>query len=141
MRITNKSSYSIEAMYYLAQKYSVSEPVSISNISKNEHISRTFLEQIFKKLKEAKLVKSVRGPKGGYLLSRPPGKINIIQILFAVEEPIGPTVCVEENYKSICTKHANCAQKKIWEKLRIYMINFLKNTTLEDLIKIKSEEL
>lgn len=140
MKLTTKSTYSIEAMYYLAKKYHENKPTSISNIAGKEKISKTFLEQIFNNLRKANLVKSIRGSRGGYILSKPPKEINIIQILSAVKEQIGPTFCVEENYKKRCKKYKNCIPKKIWENLRTYMENFLNSVTLEDLLKIKNEE-
>ncbi|MBC7333946.1 MAG: Rrf2 family transcriptional regulator [Actinobacteria bacterium] len=164
MRLTNKTTYGIEAMYYLAEKYipharpttqqarsmqtttqptqrSTPRPVPISEIAKNEKISKTFLEKIFKSLKKAGLVKSIKGVGGGYVLALPPSNISIIQILNALGEPIGPTFCVEEALKQRCQKSSKCVPKKIWQSLRIHIKNYLNNTTLEDLLKIKNEEL
>lgn len=139
MRFTNKTTYSIEAMYYLAEKYTTNKPIPISEIAKSESISKTFLEKIFESLKKAGLVRSIKGFGGGYVLALPPAEISIIQILKALKEPVGPTICVEENYETRCQKSNKCVPKKIWENLRIHIENFLKNTTLEDLLKIKEE--
>ena len=118
MRLTTKSSYGVRALINLAVMHEKNEPVSIRSISKEEGISTIYLEQIFNALKNRGLVKSVRGPKGGYVLAKDPAEINVYEAIEVLEGDISSVRCISRkgNAKS-CTKSCSCASKEVWEEL------------------------
>ena len=95
MKLTTKGRYAVMAMADLAS-YSKDKPVSLSEIAIRQNISLAYLEQLFIRLKEKKLVKSVRGVHGGYILNLPASEIKISNIFFAVNEEIKTLNCKKE---------------------------------------------
>ena len=98
MKLTSRGRYAIMAMADLA-KYYVEKPTSLNSISLRQGISLSFLEQLFSKLKNNNLVDSVRGPRGGYVLSRSPEEIKLLSIIEAVDEKIKTVKCKKESKK------------------------------------------
>ncbi|HNI66252.1 MAG TPA: Rrf2 family transcriptional regulator, partial [Pseudomonadales bacterium] len=92
MRLTTKGRYAVTAMLDLAI-HAIEGPVSLADISERQEISLSYLEQIFARLRQNKLVSSVRGPGGGYRLSRDRQEISVVQIIDAVNESIDSTNC------------------------------------------------
>ena len=92
MKLSTKGRYAVMAMVDLACQQS-SEPVALVDIGLRQNISISYLEQLFGKLRKSGLVRSVRGPGGGYILSRGISKINILNIIEAVDEPVKATRC------------------------------------------------
>src|SRR5690348_850787 len=93
MRLSTKGRYAVMAMADLAKHSANSRPVSLAEISGRQEISLSYLEQLFAKLRRGGLVSSVRGPGGGYRLSRPSDEVRISDIILAVDEPIAATRC------------------------------------------------
>ena len=93
MRLSTKGRYAVMAMADLAQHEAANRPVSLADIAQRQEISLSYLEQLFAKLRRGGLVKSVRGPGGGYRLSRPSGDLRIADVILAVDEPIAATRC------------------------------------------------
>ena len=91
MRLSTKGRYAVMAMADLAQHEAANKPVSLADIAQRQEISLSYLEQLFAKLRRSGLVKSVRGPGGGYRLSRPATEIRVADIIVAVDEPISAT--------------------------------------------------
>jgi Rrf2 family cysteine metabolism transcriptional repressor len=104
-------------MLDLAQR-SKEGPVPLKVIAKRQGISEAYLEQLFSNLKKAGLVKSVRGPKGGYLLANKPSQITVGDIIRALEGPIGLVDCALEKNSINCSKSSNCISHIVWEKLK-----------------------
>ena len=92
MKLSTKGRYAVMAMVDLAQK-SGGEPVSLADIAERQDISLSYLEQLFAKLRRCGVVKSIRGPGGGYILSRRADRIHIADIVLAVDEPVRMTRC------------------------------------------------
>lgn len=94
-------------------------PVPLSAIASRQEISQHYLEQLFMKLRKSKLVRSVRGPSGGYLLDRPPEEISIGDIFRAVDESMSLLSCVEfeEKDKTSCNKVDKCVSRLLWKRL------------------------
>lgn len=140
LKISKKGYYSVRAIIDIAVN-SNSAPVSLSNISKRQDISLHYLEQLFMKLRRAKLVKSFRGPGGGYLLAKKPEEISMADILHCVEEPVTPgKICETANSKNkngnnYCNKMDECVSRLVWQKLGDKMKETLDSISLESLCK------
>ena len=130
MRMSTKAQYAVRAMVNL-NLYSSGSPVSLRDISLRESISLTYLEQLFVKLRRGKLVKSVRGPGGGYLLARPAGEIQVDEIIDSVEESLVPVACMDQKHGCACEEH--CVTHNVWHGLGERIRQFLSSITLADL--------
>lgn len=131
MKMSTKGRYGIKAMLELALSYD-REMVSVRSIAEKQNISELYLEQIFSLLRKEKLVKSLRGAKGGYSLSRNPKEITIKNIMDALEGPISISNCIEKDAK--CDKLDKCATRVLWVKLRDAIDNIFSSVTLQDII-------
>jgi Rrf2 family iron-sulfur cluster assembly transcriptional regulator len=130
MRMSTKAQYAVRAMVNL-NLYSEGSPVSLRDISLRESISLTYLEQLFVKLRRGKIVKSVRGPGGGYLLARPAREIQVDEIIDSVEESLVPVACMDQKHGCICDDH--CVTHNVWHGLGEKIRDFLSSITLEEL--------
>ena len=101
MRMSTKAQYAVRAMVNL-NLHSEGQPVSLRDISLRESISLTYLEQLFVKLRRGEIVKSVRGPGGGYLLARPAKDIQVDEIIDSVEESLVPVSCMDQKNGCAC---------------------------------------
>ena len=133
MKLSSKGRYAVMAMADLA-KVNTSEPTSLSEISLRQGISISFLEQIFLKLKKNNLVKSSRGPSGGYILSRSPDEIYLSNIIDAVDEKVKTVACKKDSKKSCNGKLVKCITHDLWDDLENHINNFFKKNTLKDII-------
>ena len=133
MRLTTKGRYGVRAILNLASSYK-NRPVSIKKISAEEEISPEFLEQIFFKLKKAGLIRSLRGPGGGFVLNQKASEISIKDILDAVGENVFPVPCTDSNAKEPCKKKDTCTITKVWKQFSDTIVDFLSNLTLQDII-------
>jgi len=119
MRLTTKGRYGVRAVVNLAAKEQ-NLPVPISLIAKEEELSPEFNEQIFFKLKKAGLIRSIRGPKGGFVLNQNPSEITIKTILDAVGEPLYPAPCTNPSRNALSPKGRLSPQSCMAEFLRDY---------------------
>ena len=133
MKLTTKGRYAVMAMADLAKNY-VKEPTSLTEISLRQGISLDYLEQIFSKLKKNNLVYSVRGPTGGYLLSKSPEEIKLLSIINAVDEKIKTVKCRKESKKGCNGKSIKCITHNLWDDLEIHINKFFENNTLNDIL-------
>ena len=134
MKLSTKSTYGLRAMVNIALEQKKGA-VSIKEISKKENISSVYLEQLLNKLRREDLVKSVRGPSGGYVLSRKPDDITVKDIVKTLEGSIAPVDCAtgREGRRTVCNKNKNCAARIAWTKLAKAIDDCLKSVTLADL--------
>lgn len=132
MNISTKGRYAIRAMLDLALQSS-DGPTLIKDISKRQEISDLYLEQLFNRLKTAGLLRSVRGPKGGFMLTRPPVEIRLIDIFEAMEGPIAPVDCV--NNATLCARADSCVTRDVWAEMKKAIVRVLESTTLQDLVE------
>jgi Rrf2 family iron-sulfur cluster assembly transcriptional regulator len=128
--MSTKAQYAVRAMVNL-NLHSGGSPVSLRDISLRERISLTYLEQLFVKLRRGKLVKSVRGPGGGYLLARPASDIQVDEIIDSVEESLVPVACMDQKHGCLCDDQ--CATHNVWHGLGERIRQFLSSITLADL--------
>jgi Rrf2 family iron-sulfur cluster assembly transcriptional regulator len=132
MRMSTKAQYAVRAMVNL-NLYSDGSPVSLRDISLRESISLTYLEQLFVKLRRGQIVKSVRGPGGGYLLARPAREIQVDEIIDSVEESLVPVACMDR--KQGCACDDQCVTHNVWHGLGERIRDFLASITLEELTR------
>lgn len=132
MRLTTKGQYAVRAMVKLAS-YRGGEPVSLKDISKEEGISLAYLEQLFLKLRKGDIVRSVRGPGGGYVLARDAAQISVGDVISVVEEPLNPVACLDDDAEA-CTRADNCITQNIWKGLGDRIKGFLNSISVEDLL-------
>ncbi len=130
MRMSTKAQYAVRALVSL-NLTSTGNPVSIKDISARENISLNYLEQLFVKLRRGEIVRSVRGPGGGYILARDAAEIRVDEIIDTVEETLVPVSCMEADGSCKCT--SECATQSVWQGLGNQIRSFLASMTLEDL--------
>ncbi|MFK8050342.1 MAG: Fe-S cluster assembly transcriptional regulator IscR [Halioglobus sp.] len=131
MRLTTKGRYAVTAMLDLAL-HTDSGPVSLADISGRQDISLSYLEQLFAKLRRQELVTSVRGPGGGYRLSRESRDIHVAQIIDAVNEAVDATGC---GGTSDCQQGEVCLTHHLWCDLSNQIHGFLSNISLANLVE------
>ena len=134
MKLTTKGRYAVMAMADLAS-YSKSKPVSLSEISTRQNISLAYLEQLFIHLKEDKLVRSIRGVKGGYALVKPASEIKLSNIFKAVNEEVKTLNCKKELKRGCNNKSVKCITHNLWDKLDTHINGFFESIKLEELVK------
>lgn len=133
MRLTTKGRYAVTAMLDLAI-HGIKKPVSLNDISGRQGISLSYLEQLFAKLRRNELVSSVRGPGGGYRLSRDGKEISIAQVVDAVNESMDVTRCQR---KGDCQEGEQCLTHHLWMDLSDQIHAFLSDISIGDLVEKK----
>ena len=133
MRLTSKGRYAVMAMADLA-KINTDQPTNLTEISLRQGISISFLEQIFLKLKKNNLVKSSRGPSGGYLLAQSPEEIKLLSIIKAVDERVKTLGCKRESKKGCNGKSIKCITHNLWDDLENHINKFFEDNTLNDIL-------
>lgn len=134
MRLSTKGRYAVMALVDLATN-SQGRPVSLADISGRQEISLSYLEQLFAKLRRAGLVKSVRGPGGGYLLARPADDTRIADAILAVDEPIRATRCKPNTATGCHSDKSRCLTHDLWEELSRQIHLFLSSVSLADVVE------
>ena len=135
MRLTTKGRFAVTAMIDVAL-YSRQRPVTLAGVALRQHISLSYLEQLFGKLRRRGLVESVRGPGGGYSLARDAATVTVADIILAVDEPIDATSCGgDEN----CQDDKRCMTHDLWTGLNKHIHAYLAEISLAQLISRKPE--
>ena len=130
MRLTTKGRYAVTAMLDLAL-HSDAGPVSLADISARQGISLSYLEQLFARLRQRELIKSVRGPGGGYQLAGALAEISVAQVVDAVSESLDATRC---EGKGNCHEGSVCLTHHLWQDLSLQIHTFLSGISLGDLV-------
>ena len=134
MRISTKGRYSLEALLYLALIEETRDSreifTSTREIAENTGYSEGYLEQLFIPLRKAGLIQGVRGPQGGYYLAKSPEKISAGDILRAVEGPLQPAACIDEQ---LCPDAKSCPSRRTWYALYECITGTVNTITLADL--------
>lgn len=128
MRLTSKGRYAVSAMVDLAM-HQQEGPVTLAAIAERQFISLSYLEQLFRRLREGGLVRSVRGPGGGYLLNGDPGNISVADVIRAVDEEVRATKCV--NAMRGCHRGNRCSTHNLWTALGKHIYRFLDVVTIQ----------
>ena len=136
MKLTTKGRYAVMAMADLASNANIGA-VSLKEVSLRQNISLAYLEQIFIKLKNKKLVKSSRGATGGYMLEKPASEIKLSNIIFAVDEEVKMLNCKKNSKKGCNNKSTKCITHNLWDELDQHIHGFFEKVKLQDLVKQK----
>ena len=140
MKLSSKGRYAVMALADIA-RFNQNEPISLRDISLRQGISLVYLEQLFLKLKKNNVVNSIRGKKGGYILSRNASDIKISDIFFAVEEKVKTIGCEKHSKKGCNGKSAKCISHNLWDELEDYINDFFKKKSLVDLINLNEKRI
>lgn len=131
MRLTTKGRFAVTAMLDLAMN-EMGKPVTLAGISERQQISLSYLEQLFSRLRKRELVKSVRGPGGGYKLAKLANQISVSDVITAVDEQIDATQCGgHEN----CHDDGPCMTHDLWTSVNFKILEHLSSVTLFDIIE------
>jgi len=122
-------------MISLAQVYNSTTPRHLREISCEQGISESYLENLMGYLRAAGLVTTSRGMKGGYALSRPPRETKLSQIVIAIEGPVSLVPCLTD--KGSCAQAASCSARLAWQHLQEQLESVFDNTTLQDMISVR----
>tara|TARA_B100000676_G_scaffold154543_1_gene152440 strand:+ start:1821 stop:2258 length:438 start_codon:yes stop_codon:yes gene_type:complete len=137
MKLTTKSRYAVTAMLDIAY-HNKGNPISLPEIADRQNISLSYLEQLFSRLKKSGLVESIKGPGGGYMLSKGADDIVISEVIQAVDEDIETTAC---NGKSNCHNNHQCISHNLWQDLGTEIKNFLSDITLQQVISKNNSDI
>ena len=132
MKLSTKGRYAVMAMVDLAS-HSQGKPVALADVAERQEISLSYLEQLFGRLRKGGLVKSVRGPGGGYLLSRVSSDIRVSDIIMAVDEPIRATRCTPGSPEGCRGNKSRCLTHDLWGELSNQIYLYLSSVTVEDI--------
>ena len=130
MKLSTKGRYGVKAMVDRAMHYG-DTPVSIKTISQRQNISEYYLEQLFSPLRRAKLIKSIRGAQGGYVLNSAPKDITVADIMYVLEGPVEIAQCIEGTE---CDNIDFCATRLLWEKIKNSIDEVMESITLQDIV-------
>lgn len=141
MKISTKSRYGLRALVDLAV-HSMGEPVALMHIAKRQDLSINYLEQVFSLLKKANIIKSIKGPQGGYILGLKPNEITVADVIKAIE---GEILIVEvdalDNKASLLNQNMQlCLQHHVWDKMTESVRQVTESITLEELMKAYQEK-
>lgn len=136
MKLTTKGRFAVTAMLDIAlhehQHADDCSPVSLADISERQHISLSYLEQLFGKLRRKGLVNSIRGPGGGYQLAHKAADIAVSEIISAVDEEIDATQC---GGTQNCTEEGPCMTHELWASLNHKILSYLSGISLQDMVE------
>tara|TARA_Y100000768_G_scaffold3148_1_gene2314 strand:+ start:292 stop:699 length:408 start_codon:yes stop_codon:yes gene_type:complete len=134
MRLNSKSRYAVMALADMAN-FKANKPISLRDISLRQSISLLYLEQIFQKLKKKNIVQSVRGINGGYVLTKNPKQIKLLDIFLALDETVKTVGCKKDSKKGCNGRSSKCITHNLWDELDVHINNFFENKKLEDLVR------
>lgn len=133
MKLSTKGRYAVMAMVDIAV-HSEDKPIALADVAERQEISLSYLEQLFGKLRRGGLVKSVRGPGGGYLLAHAADETRISDIILAVDEPIKTTRCTPGSPVGCKSNKSRCLTHDLWEELGNKIYLYLNSVSLADVI-------
>lgn len=134
MKLSSRTEYAVRAMAELAQMHG-GDPVSLREIAGRQEIPEKYLEQLFRQLRKAGLIKGVRGAQGGYTLTGGPRDVTVGDIMRAVDGPIAVCSCASEGQgQGDCERKPHCAAHPVWARLQNGIVSILDSTTLYDML-------
>jgi Rrf2 family transcriptional regulator, iron-sulfur cluster assembly transcription factor len=141
MRVTTTSRYGVRALFDVSY-HGGGEPTQIKDISRRQKISQRYLEQIFNRLLKAGLLKSRRGPRGGYMLAKDASEITVGDIIQAAQGPIIPVRCLGEDLckRGSCEVCEGCITRHVWKKTQQILVDYYNSVTIADLCALARKE-
>ena len=136
MKLTTKGRYAVTAMLDLALHVNAT-PIKLTEVSQRQNISLSYLEQLFARLRKAELVKSTRGPGGGYTLARDAADISIADIILSVDEDVDTTLC---KGSANCLNQQQCLTHELWESLSSEIYVFLSSISLSSIAQTETAQ-
>jgi Rrf2 family cysteine metabolism transcriptional repressor len=134
MRVSSKAHYGLRMMTEFAKAYGRG-PLSLAEVARVEQLPLAYLEQLAGQLRRGGLVQSTRGVHGGYVLSRTPEEITVLDIITQVEGEVAPVECVAHDYEAgTCMREGDCASRALWQRLKQSIDAVLSATTLAELV-------
>ncbi len=132
MQLTTKTRYAVSSLAYMAEQISKeARRVTLQEISKSQNISLPYLEQIFNKLRQAKIVTGFKGCDGGYVFNKKPSDIKVIDVLNAVSESVEARSC---KGKASAKCKIDCKTHSLWNKTNNVILSFLGNVSMQDVL-------
>ena len=135
MRITTQGDYALRCILNIAAN-GLRGPVPISRIAQDEGLPLDYIEQLLMKLRRYKLIKSIRGVKGGYLLEKKPSKISVKDVIEAVEGEAFEVICGRQKHSNgrACSDFSGCVLKDVWHGLKSHIEGYLEKETIQTLL-------
>jgi len=131
MLVTRETDYAVRCVLYLAE--SDDQIANVTEVSRKMHIPKTFLAKIFQKLSRAGIVESIRGMNGGFRLSKRPSAISLLDVMHAIQGPLGINVCAVNSKK--CSRSSTCSVHPVWVGLRKEVDRRLQEQTIGKLVR------
>lgn len=131
MKLSTKGKYGLKAIFELSLHVNEG-PMPLNMIASKQKIPEQYLEQIFSTLKKSKLITSVRGAQGGYLLNKAPNEVTVGDVLAILEGPVALSKCIID--EGVCENSNDCSTKLVWEKLKKGIEDVLNSITLQDMV-------
>ncbi|MGM0653501.1 MAG: RrF2 family transcriptional regulator [Bacillota bacterium] len=131
MRLSTKARYAVRAMIELAFNYG-GEPVKLKTIADNQDLSIKYLEQVMNPLRVSGYVATQKGSRGGYRLVKPPGHVNLYDLICSVEGSLAPVDCVES--PDVCDRVNICVTRDVWVRMHQAITRELQSISLADLV-------
>ncbi|MBI5142004.1 MAG: Rrf2 family transcriptional regulator [Nitrospirae bacterium] len=132
LKLSTKGQYGVRAMFEIARNFGKGT-TTIREISERQEVSVSYLEQLLNKLRHAGLVDSVKGPGGGYVLTREPSKVSVGEVLRVLEGPVAITTCLDPTGDG-CARVDNCVTRMLWKTLGEKIESFLDGISLQELL-------
>jgi len=133
LRLSTKGQYGVRAIFEIAKNYKKGH-LTIKEIARRQEVSIAYLEQLLNKLSKAKIIKSQKGPGGGYVLCKKPEQISVGRVLKALEGPVAIAQCLGPSAKG-CSRVEGCVARLLWKSLGEKIEHFLETVSLKDLLK------
>ena len=141
MKLTSKGRFAVTSLVDMAINSTGNKPISLSEISERQNISLAFLEQIFSLLKKREIVKSIRGPSGGYIFAKDPSFIMVYDVIDAIDEELKITRCKSGETNCLSTKKTKCLTHNLWNNLTNHISFFLNSVSIKDVTDNSYESL
>ncbi len=141
MKVSSRLDYALSCAIVLADMHKSGKPVPVAFIAGKERLAYDYVEQLLRAMKRAGIVKSTRGVKGGYILSRHPSKISAEDIVIAIEKKVLKLICDRKKARrKNCIHFDDCKVRSVWLGLRERMQKYFNSLTLDELLKLRRKE-
>jgi Rrf2 family protein len=141
MKVSSRVDYALSCIIRVADRYNQREPVTVKDVAEKEKLQPDYVERLFVTMKEAGILKSVRGKTGGYVLATSPDKITAKDVMVAIERNTLELICFRtKGRRKKCIHFDDCKIRTFWEELKRHTESFLNTYTLARLIKLRHKE-